>query len=268
MAEPTNAYLALVPVLDTTRPNFRPAGWRVVQAGQRLREIQEHIPDLPKDWKGHPVVRAPKSAPNELELSLQDWNWSQMPSARALTLLASEMLHHARIALDYCAYHVVWLDGGQLRADTKFPLVTDQNRWGKEKRNALPGITPEHADWIRAMQPFLGVDWSARLLELSNRDKHRMAVEVVPTYRCRVDRGKRFADSLGDPNFWGFAVEDPKLDLNIAPAMSQGTSAEAGLPLEQTLVDILRGVADLVNRFLTEAGFSAVSLSFDDLPSS
>lgn len=262
--EPENTYLALVPVLDTSRPNFQPAGWRVVEACQRLREIQERLPDLSKEWKGHPIIRAPKSTPSALELSLQNWRWSHMPSARALTLLASEVLHHARIALDYCAYHVVWLDSGKPRDTTKFPLVTDPSRWGKEKRSALPGITPEHADWVRGVQPFLEVGWSATLLQLSNRDKHRMAVEVIPTYRCRVDQGKRSADPLGDPNYWGFAVEDPKLDLNIAPAMSQGAASEPGLPLEKTLVDIMRGVTDLVNRFLTEAGFSAISLSIEE----
>jgi hypothetical protein len=157
----------------------------VVEAAERLRKLLERMPELSNEWKGHPVVRAPKSAPHELQLSLEDWHWSQMPSARTLTFLASEVLHHARIALDYCAYHVVWLDGGRPREGTKFPLVEDQSRWGKEKRGALPGVTPEHAEWIRDVQPFTGVDWSRKLLELSNRDKHRMAVEVVPIYRCR-----------------------------------------------------------------------------------
>lgn len=261
--EPQDVHLALVPVLDTTRSNFRPAGWRVVEAGQRLREIQQRMPEVAKEWMGHPVVRAPKSAPHELQLSLDSWSWSQMPSARALTLLASEVLHHARTALDYCAYHVVWLDGGRPRDDTKFPLVEDRDRWGKEKRKALPGITSEHAAWIEEVQPFASVDWARNLLELSNRDKHRMAVEVVPIYRCRVNRGKLFADPVGDPDFWGFAVDDPRLDLTIAPAMRQNPGEGAGLPLDVTLAEILQGVTNLVNRFLAEAGYSSISLSFD-----
>ena len=112
MSESDTIYLALVPVLDTSRPNFKSAGWRVFEAGERLREIVRRIPDLGSEWRGYPVVRAPKSTPAELQISVQEWQWSHMPTARALTLLASEVLHHARIALDYCAYHAVWLDSG------------------------------------------------------------------------------------------------------------------------------------------------------------
>ncbi|MCA1707668.1 MAG: hypothetical protein LC808_32110 [Actinobacteria bacterium] len=258
--DPPHVYVALVPVLDTTRPDFRAAAWRVVESGERFRQLQERMPELSEEWKGYPAVRAPKSAPTELQLSLKHWKWSQMTSARALTFLASEVLHHARIALDYCAYHVVWLDGGKPRDDTKFPLVEDSSRWGKEKRNGLPGITPEHAKWIREIQPFAGVEWTRKLAELSNRDKHRMAVEVNPVYRCRVDRSKLYSDPLDDPDFWGFAVDEAHLELTIAPAMSQNPGEAVGLPLEPTLVEIVRGVTDLVNRFLIEAGYNPISL--------
>lgn len=259
---PPDAYLAMVPVLDTTRPNFRSAGWRAVEAANRMQALLERIPDLSKEWKGHPVVRAPKSAPDELQVSVQDWSWSQMPTARALTLLASEIVHHARVALDYTAYHVVWLDSGKPRHGTKFPLINDVNRWGKEKRGALPGITAEHALWIKDVQPFAGVEWSHNLLQLSNRDKHRMAVEVIPIYRCSVDRTRLYADPLGDAGFWGYQINDVHLELAIAPAMTPVQNAETRLPLESTLGAILQGVADLVSRFLVEAGDGPISVSF------
>jgi hypothetical protein len=75
-----------------------------------------------------------------------------------------------------------------------------------------------------------------------------------------------FADPLGDPEFWGFAVSETRLELTIAPAMNRKPGEHAGLPLDVTLAEILRGVTDLVNRFLTEAGFSAISLSVDGPP--
>lgn len=261
--EMPNVHLALVPVLDTSRPNFRPAAWRVVEAAHRFARLQQLMPELAREWQGHPVVRAPKSEPAALQLSLEDWSWSQMPSARSLTFLASEVLHHARTALDYCAYHAVWLDGGEPRGGTKFPLVQDRGRWAKEKRSALPGITPEHAEWILQLQPFEGVEWSRNLVELSNRDKHRMAVEVIPVYRCRVDPERVYADPLGDPDFRGFAVLDARLELTISPAMTDGAGERASLPLEVTLADILKGVTDFVNRFLDEAKYEPIALSFD-----
>lgn len=259
-SEPDNIYLALVPVLDTRQPNFRSAGWRAVEAAECLKEIIEAIPALHTEWKGYPAVRGPRSTPDQLEVSLIDWEWSHLPTARKLTMLASEVLHHARIALDYCAFHMVWKDGGVPRDGTHFPLLKDPAKWSKEKRKALPGITDEHANWVRDVQPFNAVPWSAALLELSNRDKHRLAVDVVPTYRCRVDRSRRYGDPLGDSAYWGYKVEDTELELNIAPAMKSDQDVPATLHLEKTLASIVMGVVSLVNKFLKEAGISEIDL--------
>jgi hypothetical protein len=253
-------YFALVPVLDTSKPNFKSAGWRVVEAAERLNAVIKTIPNLGQEWTGHPVVRAPKSSPDDLLVTTVEWQWSQLPTARALTLLASEVLHHSRVALDYCAFHAVWLDRGSPSDKTKLPLVRDRSKWSDERRRSLPGINSTHLQWIEEVQPFANVEWSHRLVELSNRDKHRMAVEVVPTYRFRVNKAKRYADPLGDPTFCGFAVEDAKLDLRIAPAMATATTGRSNpdFPLEETLLTIVQGVAALVNRFLQEAGFEPV----------
>lgn len=260
-SEPDNVYFALVPVLDTKQPNFRSAGWRAVEAVECLNGIVAAIPALSAEWKGYPAVRAPRSAPDQLELSLIDWDWSHLPTARKLTMLASEVLHHARIALDYCAFHMVWKDGGEPRDGTQFPLLKDPARWGKEKRKVLPGITDQHASWVRDVQPFNAVPWSAALLELSNRDKHRLAVDVVPTYRCRVDKSRRYGDPLGDSTYWGYRVEDTELELNIAPAMKSGQGDPATMHLEKTLASIVVGVVSLVNKFLNESGISEIDLT-------
>ena len=255
-------HFRIVPVLDDGKPNFRPAAWRVIAAGERMSEIQRRIPDLADEWKGHPNVRAPRDRPDEIEISLVDWHWSQMPTARVLTNLASEVLHHARVALDYCAYHAVWQDGGSARDNTKFPLVTDTNRWGKERRSSLPGLNHEHTKWIRDVQPFENVEWSTNLVTLSNRDKHRLAVDIIPIYQFLIEPKKLFADQLCDPGYFGFEEESVQLSLNIAPSLKEKVGSKAGLPLESTLLGILHGVVELVNRFLLEAGYSPIVLEY------
>lgn len=130
-SEPDDIYLALVPALDTRQPNFRSAGWRAVEAAECLKKIVEAIPSLPAEWKGYPAVRALRSTPDQHEVSLIDWEWSHLPTARKITMLASEVLHHARIALDYCAYHMVWKDGGVPRDGTHSPLLKDPVEWNK-----------------------------------------------------------------------------------------------------------------------------------------
>lgn len=257
-------HLAIVPVLDTSAPNFRTVGWRVVEAVTRYQELLAALPRLEEEWQGYPIARAPRDSPQSIELGVKDWRWSHFPAARYITMRASEVLHHARIALDYCAYHVVWRDSGTAREGTKFPLVNEAGKWGNQKRSSLPRITPEHAAWIREIQPFNGVEWSSRLLDLSNRDKHRMAVDILPTYRCRLDTRRQFADPEGDPDYVGYQVDEARLELNIAPGMDASGGSNAGYPLEVTMVGILRGVAELVNRFLVEAQYKPIELAFEE----
>lgn len=260
MPNAENLYVALVPVLDSSKPNFRAAGWRAVEAAHRFQVLLEKLPNLGEEWKGHPVARASKLALDQIELSVVDWNWSHTPAARAMTLLASEILHHSRVALDYCAYNMVWLDGGEPKKGTSFPLVTDESKWSRERRRALPGISVEHAEWVRGLQPFRGVEWSSNLAQLSNRDKHWMAADVLASYRCRVDKSRAYADPLGDDAYVGYEISEPKLELSIAPAM--GSSAGAALPLKETLVGIINGVVDVVNLCLSEVGVEKISVQF------
>ena len=46
-----NTYLALVPVLSDAGPNFSSPAWRIVEAGKKLQEIQNQVPEVAKEWK-------------------------------------------------------------------------------------------------------------------------------------------------------------------------------------------------------------------------
>ena len=86
---------------------------------------------------------------------------------------------------------------------------------------------------------------------------------MIPTYRCWVDERSTMQTRSVIRRSGGFAVEEARLELMIAPAMTDTPERQPSLPLEEPLAGSVRGVTDLVNRFLVEAGLRPIVLSFD-----
>lgn len=254
-----------VPVLGRSNPSLAPVAWRLVKASERLQQLDDLAPQVAAAWRGeHPTLRAKRSSPDTIELSVPKLHGQPEAELRELAMIASEILNHVRIALDYLAFNVVWMDSGSKREDTKFPLHTRSTGYGEVRRKAMPRITTTHAEWVKAVQPFNGVAWTSHLEELSNRDKHRLAVDVVAAYTFSVDHAHKYADPLGDPAYLGYQVNDPTLALLLADPMLADAN-QARLELMPTLTDILGGSAKFVNQFLAEAGLSEMTITSSEI---
>lgn len=104
-------------------------------------------------------------------------------------------------------------------------------------KHRMPGITTVHHDWVEEVQPFNGVEWTQVLVDLSNRDKHRFAIDVVPAYTFSYDPSIKWADPEGDPGFVGFQVEEPSLAFLISDTLGpDGSSREVTGALSSMLV--------------------------------
>lgn len=246
--------------IDRSRPDIAPAAWRLVRAGELYSQVYEFVDVAVSHRTGsHPDVRAPLSDPSDIEVLFNDIWGIPEDDLRNLTLLASETLHHIRVALDYSAYFLVWSDTGRRNTSTKFPLVAKPANWSKERRNSVPGLTQSHSSLIRSVQPFNGVAWSAQLVELSNRDKHRVAVDVVPCYGFSFNPSEMYLDPLGTNDHRGFQVEDVEISFRLSDAVGLDPS-DAHLELTSTLHGILVGTVDLVNQILGEVGHELITL--------
>lgn len=103
-----------------------------------------------------------------------------------LSIRVGEVVYNLRAALDY-AVHAI---SGRER-QSQFPLEDDENRFEARKTGRLPdgkdiapflkGVPNRECKLIKAIQPCNGIDWSRRLRELTNRDKHRDFVVVNAT---------------------------------------------------------------------------------------
>jgi hypothetical protein len=102
-----------------------------------------------------------------------------------LGIRIGETVYNLRTALDY-AVHII---SGERKS--QFPLDDDCKNFEARKTGRLPngkgfpaylrGVPKREFDLIEAVQPCKGIDWSRRLRELSNRDKHRDFVVINAT---------------------------------------------------------------------------------------
>jgi hypothetical protein len=105
-----------------------------------------------------------------------------------ITLIAGEVVHQLRSALDHLVWQLVVVNTGQAPQGTKsgFPIFRDAAGYAQRAQAMIVGVSAQASARIEAAQPFhAGADaekvvtWA--LHELSNTDKHRM-IPATTTY--------------------------------------------------------------------------------------
>ena len=95
------------------------------------------------------------------------------PPPPRLAALIGEVLYHLRSALDFAVFVGAFLDTGEEKSDTQFPIVTVESEWDTQAKRRIKYLSPERQHVICLLQPFSGQKWTERLQQLSNPDKHR-----------------------------------------------------------------------------------------------
>jgi hypothetical protein len=248
--------------LTQTEPTFVPAAHRILAAGSRCSAINELLDECASGWRAHVQPRARVGDPyGTVKLDFPGTSAELADLGAKVATLASEVLHHARTALDYIAYHAAWLDGGFRNGDTQFPLAVERSEWMRDSKGKwLRGVSEEHLGWIEEVQPFRTVKWSSNLKMLSNQDKHRVAVDIRSAYTVEFPLDDQTVDPLGDPTYLGFNVRKREISLLIKNGLAPADGQEdiEALPL---LWDIVTGVAGVANRFLTAEGHPAIQIA-------
>jgi hypothetical protein len=191
--------------VSTPGPSLRQAKVRVIQAGKRINDLHALLDAADEFMLQHPVrITCPIEQLRSGRVS-PTIDWSASREALALddvAMLVSEAIQHLRIALEYVAYQVVWLDSGRTNASTEFPMVHKSAGWPQKVTTRLPGISAEHERIFKRLQPFRHCRWTVALQELSNVDKHRHVVHAIQTIE-----GSSFRADIGhvdpqDPTVW------------------------------------------------------------------
>jgi len=104
--------------------------------------------------------------------------------AKNLSLMAGQIINNIRSALEYVAFQVYLVAGGEpdgkLADKVAFPIVNTSDPWDSVVKKKVPGVWPEAADLMKAAQPFsqTGEEVNAlpTLRGLGGTDKHRNLV--------------------------------------------------------------------------------------------
>lgn len=93
-----------------------------------------------------------------------------------LSIIAGEILHNLRSALDHLVCRIVDLQGQHDKQ--AFPICQDQQKFNKIRRSALKDVPSHLVTQIESLQPFNSsnpiVHPLTSLVNLSNADKHRI----------------------------------------------------------------------------------------------
>lgn len=241
---------------SSEEPSFQWAADRLIHAVRRLTEIEDIQTNLDHGVEAHARLRARRDDP-----TLIDFEEVVPPflhfvrsddlrrTSRLVSALASEALHHIRSALDYCIYHASWAasESGDPLSRTQFPICASEKQW-KDSNRFIRGLTQEQISWVNEEQPYMGTEWTGLLGGLSNRDKHRLALDITPSVMFDADLTTPMDDSTGNSEY----IEYPALNLRIEFLMRNALPVLSELHLKAipTLKKILIGSVQLVNKFL------------------
>lgn len=115
----------------------------------------------------------------------QSGEWRPLRPKRPPALLSiriSEMFLNLRAALDYIVYAVAKLDSGIVQKGTQFLIEDCPDGFERQKTSRMRGVNCCHVAMFEELQPYKTGQWTARLRDFSNADKHRELQTLVGKY--------------------------------------------------------------------------------------
>lgn len=247
-----NVFYRITPAVNDSG-TFTWAGHRVVQAFQRLKDLEERLSAADQAWKSRLSFSCDRDdLDSGFSLEFEGFLDDTETHAHDLGALASETIHHLRSALDYVAYHAAWRDSGRRNEGAQFPLDSKEDDWAKRPKRWLYGVNARHLQWIKEVQPLGRRNWADSLRRLSNGDKHAIRINVFPSIVASPDPATLLGPHPTDPSLERVAVREHRLELLISvPESDRSIETEPQNALE-LLWTIFHEVRAVVNRFLAE----------------
>jgi len=143
-----------------------------------------------------------------------------------LPVVISDAIHNMRAALDYIVFELAKLDsphkspnGTQfIIEDVKSDPTDPSVGFDVRRKRYLKFLSDRHVTMIEALQPYMGVEWTKTLRDISNPDKHRQLTALTHRglYTITVSSN---ANLRADPP--SLTTEDFQIDahraIHIAP---------------------------------------------------
>jgi hypothetical protein len=163
--------------LDGCRAKIERALLHLREFGDRVRNFTDQAP-----YK----VRGEHNPETNEVVFVAEANHDCPPIPLDLSLIAGEVAHQLRSALDHLIWQLVLAHTGQAPQGTKsgFPIFKTEAGFEQRAGSMIAGVSDRAAERIRGAQPYhLGADAESALTwvihELNNTDKHRLIPVAV-----------------------------------------------------------------------------------------
>lgn len=221
---------------------------RVRRAGEHLAELERGISEvralqansIPIEFNSQPPYSFQQAYPPETFYGMR------------MGLLVGESCYNLRSALDYLIFHLAEHDSGIPQDGTQFPIVdTPKVFRSNATQRRLKGVNAAHVAAIERLQPYNGQEWTRRLRDISNPDKHRELVRHLGESQITVHSGwdfneRDFARILGVVRY---ATHPTRGVVEMKVHVALGVTFSDGLPVIETIEEIKRSVAKTLTDF-------------------
>jgi hypothetical protein len=203
----------------------------------RVNRAQEHLVDL---------IR--RTALPGQAFDPRPWA-KQIVENLMFSILVGEVCYNLRAALDYLVFELAKLASGAEQKRTQFPIEDDPAEFPEGR---LKGLTRAHRTAIEALQPYNGCEWTRRLRDWSNPDKHRTLapVQIEQEFTVHVVDEHRLRDFEDMPGAIHATVNRDGTQVHVK--LRLGTTlqfADDGSPVIQPLEEISTHVAGTLQQF-------------------
>lgn len=127
------------------------------------------------------------------------------------SVIVGEIIYNIRASLDYLVYELARSDSGIEQQTTQFPIQSTQEGFRGNRKRFLKGVNDAHMAAIERLQPYNGTEWTKRLADISNPDKHRHLSVHAPRSAVAMRQGVGKADETEpwEPDVSGVIVTLP-----------------------------------------------------------
>jgi hypothetical protein len=142
---------------------------RVVRAEQHFSELVGRIETLRQEQHDAIAWEFDLGRPGEVRVS----RTKDVLVPLLFSILVGEICYNLRAALDYLVFELAQLDSEQVQNGTQFPIEDSPKNFAGNGQRRLVGLNGRHIAAIEALQAYNGCNWTRRLRDISNPDKHR-----------------------------------------------------------------------------------------------
>lgn len=149
---------------------------KIARAGDHLETLKHETARFTEENPWGLIVEADPESNGQLIL-LRSLRRPPADPPMRLSIIAGDVLHNLRSALDHLVWQLVILDGGAPGRVNQFPIFDTPEGFKQRGHRYLAGVTPDHRNRIEAYQPYKGRDGFLllrALATLNDVDKHQV----------------------------------------------------------------------------------------------